>query len=108
MSFETVYLFNDSSFTLTERSTAAEIRSLRWKLFKQWVQIKWLNFLIVLKHKSPVHIAREAHRYRKLRDLMTRNRPDTWEEVSRIASVGCYVDWDAFDAYLDQVNVKEA
>jgi hypothetical protein len=45
----------------------------------------------------------DAERYRKLRKWMSSNVSQGWNEVERLASVGCYVGWDDFDAYLDEM-----
>jgi hypothetical protein len=48
-----------------------------------------------------IKLFRDAMRYRKLRLLMSMNQEETWRYVCRLAAVGCYVDPDNFDAYLD-------
>lgn len=47
----------------------------------------------------------DAERYRKLRRWMSSNVKEGWEEVSRLGAIASYVDWDAFDAYLDELPV---
>jgi hypothetical protein len=43
----------------------------------------------------------DAARYRKLRMWMSMNQKVTWDEVCRLAAVGCYVSDDEFDLWLD-------
>lgn len=43
----------------------------------------------------------DAARYRKLRGWMSSNVPEGWEEVCRMAALACWMDWAAFDGYLD-------
>lgn len=45
----------------------------------------------------------DAERYRKLRLWMTLNAEPTWNEVCRLAAVGCYMGTDDFDHYLDDM-----
>lgn len=47
----------------------------------------------------------DAERYRKLRRWMSSNVKEGWQEVERLGAIACYVDWDAFDAYLDELPV---
>lgn len=46
----------------------------------------------------------DVRRYRKLRDLMTRNLPATWDRVEKIAAVGCWMSWDEFELMLDKTD----
>lgn len=45
----------------------------------------------------------DAKRYAKLRNWMSSNVPEGWQEVERLAAVACYVSWEAFDDYLDNL-----
>lgn len=45
----------------------------------------------------------DDERYRKLRRWMSSNVAEGWTEVERLAAIACYVDWDAFDQYLDDL-----
>lgn len=89
---------------ITSESTPKEIRHLKWLMLKNTVKIRWFD---VCRHVSDVtNVFKNAKRYRKLRDLMTRNVQPTWEQTERIAAVGAWVDWDAFDDYLDATDVE--
>lgn len=43
----------------------------------------------------------DALRYRKLRNWMSSNVKEGWQQVEQLASVAVYVDWDEFDHCLD-------
>lgn len=45
----------------------------------------------------------DSDRYEKLRRWMTSNVDEGWSEVCNLAAVGCYLGWDEFDKYLDQM-----
>jgi hypothetical protein len=46
-----------------------------------------------------------AARYEKLRRWMSSNVQEGWRKVENLAAIGCYVDWDSFDAHLDVMPV---
>lgn len=49
----------------------------------------------------------DGERYRKLRALMTRNLPETWNRVEEIAAVGCWEPgWPGFDAEIDALPAE--
>lgn len=50
----------------------------------------------------------DAARYRKLRMWMSMNQKETWDEVCRLAAVGCYVSDDEFDLWLDGMKDIES
>ncbi len=43
----------------------------------------------------------DAARYRKLRQWMSSNVKEGWQEVENLAAIACYVDWEHFDMSLD-------
>lgn len=48
---------------------------------------------------------RDAERYRKLRRWMSSNVPEGWSEVEKLAAIACYINWETFDAALDDMPV---
>ena len=51
----------------------------------------------------PVTWKKNAERYAKLRRWMSSNVTEGWREVEKLAAVACYMDWDTFDAMLDEL-----
>lgn len=47
----------------------------------------------------------DAERYRKLRRWMGSNVQEGWNEVENLGALACYMGWDEFDDYLDQLPV---
>ena len=61
---------------------------------------------IIEKRESPFEsVRRDAERYRKLRRWMSSNVKEGWDEVTKLAAIACYLDWDTFDAELDSLPV---
>lgn len=48
----------------------------------------------------------DEEKYYKLRWLMSGNVKETWNVVSELASIACYVDWEAFDEELEAVDTS--
>lgn len=47
--------------------------------------------------------SKDAERYRKLRRWMSSNVEEGWGKVKNLGAIACYVDWNAFDEYLDDL-----
>lgn len=54
---------------------------------------------------DPVADRINAARYYRLRGWMSSNVPEGWERVENLGAIACYVDWNNFDRYLDDLGV---
>ncbi len=61
-----------------------------------------------LADKAQPHIepnSKDVERYHKLRGWMSSNVKEGWTEVERLAAISCYLSWEDFDQYLDELDI---
>lgn len=99
-----VYWFMDgTTIEIDSSSSDTAIRYLTKKLARETRKVKWIIFK--QRFIRRINTFRDAGRYYKLREMMTQNNKENWQQVEQVATVGCYIDWDEFDQYLDSLKV---